>query len=295
MPAVNIDPSPAQGGGDISVVGGGALLAQAGPEGTAADIADSPQSTTISVYTVHKNDTLASIAKMYDVNVNTIVWANNLTGPIHEGDQLVILPINGVRYTVKSGDTLAGIAKKYKADATEIAQYNNLASDAVLGAGDTILIPNGEVAAASVAKTTKPSKAGSAKGAITEPFLGGSGPALSGFFSWPVNGGVLTQGLHGWNAVDIGAPKGTSIYAAADGVVIVAKNNGGWNGGYGNYVVVSHSNGTQTLYAHMSSVTTSVGARVSQGQAIGKVGSTGESTGPHLHFEVRGAKNPFAN
>jgi len=118
---------------------------------------------------------------------------------------------------------------------------------------------------------------------------------VPGYFSWPVGGGVITQGLHGWNAVDIGAPSGTPVYAAAGGTVIVARSGGGWNGGYGNYVVISHSNGTQTLYAHLSRVLVSAGQGVGQGDTVGKVGATGEATGPHLHFEVRGAANPFAN
>ena len=118
---------------------------------------------------------------------------------------------------------------------------------------------------------------------------------MGNYYSWPLAGGSITQGLHGWNAVDIGAPSGTPIYAAAAGTVIVARSGGGWNGGYGNYVVVSHPNGTQTLYAHMSRVSATVGAHVGQGETIGKVGMTGEATGPHIHFEVRGAVNPFAN
>lgn len=299
-PAVNIDPSPSIGGGDITVEGG-ALLAQAGPEGTAADIANAPQNASISVYTVHPGDTLQGIAQMYGVNVNTIKWANDIRNGIQPGDQLIILPINGVQYTVKSGDTLQSVAKRYSADASEIAQYNGLPDNAALTPGDSLLIPNGEVAPTPAASASsggkhKPAGAGSGKKAgAFEPFLGGSGPSIPGYYSWPVAGGVITQGLHGWNAVDIGAPKGTSIYAAAAGTVIIARNNGAYNGGYGNYVVISHPNGTQTLYGHMSQVLTSVGAHVSAGDVIGKVGSTGMSTGPHLHFEVRGAANPFAN
>lgn len=293
--AVNLNPHPAIGGGDITVEGA-ALLAQAGPEGTAADIANAPSSASISVYTVHSGDTLPQIATMFGVSVNTIVWANNIKGAIQPGDQLIILPITGVQYTVKSGDTLASIAKKYKADAGEIAQFNNLADDAALSAGQSVIIPNGEVppTPVQVAQSThqKAIKKAASKG---EPYLGGSGPDLGNYYSWPLQGGVITQGLHGWNAVDIGAPTGTSIYAAAAGTVIVARSGGGWNGGYGNYVVISHPNGTQTLYAHMSRVLTSVGAHVDAGDTIGKVGSTGESTGSHLHFEVRGAVNPFAN
>lgn len=299
-PATNIDPKPSVGGGDIALVGGSALLSEDGPSGTAADVETAPpEATAISVYTVHKGDTLASIAKMFGVTSNTIVWANDLKGgAIHEGDQLVILPITGVRYTVAKGDTLASVAKKFKADANEVAQYNNLGDSSALAVGDVIIIPNGEVppTAAQVAQTARAKAIKSIKnGSRTEPYLGGGGAYLDGYYSWPVGGGVVTQGLHGWNAVDIGAPTGTSIYAAAGGVVIVARSGGGWNGGYGNYVVISHPNGTQTLYGHMSRVLVSSGMTVSKGDVIGRVGSTGESTGPHLHFEVRGAANPFAN
>ena len=102
-----------------------------------------------------------------------------------------------------------------------------------------------------------------------------------------------SQGIHGYNGVDLGAPIGTSVMAAADGTVVTAKS-GGYNGGYGNYVVVQHGNGSQTLYAHMSKVATYAGASVVQGQVIGSVGSTGKSTGAHLHFEIRnGIRNPF--
>jgi murein DD-endopeptidase MepM/ murein hydrolase activator NlpD len=115
---------------------------------------------------------------------------------------------------------------------------------------------------------------------------------LGGFFIWPVGGGVKTQGLHGYNGIDIGAPKGTPIYASAGGVVIVSRDSG-WNGGYGEYVVIAHDNGVQTLYGHMSRVVAQAGTHVDQGDIIGYIGQTGKATGPHLHFEVRGAKNPF--
>jgi murein DD-endopeptidase MepM/ murein hydrolase activator NlpD len=103
---------------------------------------------------------------------------------------------------------------------------------------------------------------------------------------------VKTQGIHGHNAVDLASSYGTNIMAAADGTVIVAKI-GGWNGGYGNYVVINHPNGTQTLYAHMSSISVSVGQGVTQGESIGRMGETGDATGVHVHFEIRGAPNPF--
>ncbi len=298
VPAVNIDPHPAVGGGDIALAGG-ALLAQEGPSGTAADVESKPTSSEISVYTVHEGDTLSSIAKMFDVTANTIVWANDIkNNTVHPGDVLAILPIAGVQHTVRKGETLAGLAHAYKSNVHEIAQYNDLPDNAALVVGNVVFIPGGEIAPPTVAVKPKTTTAVSkilksiAQG-VAEPFLGGSGPALDGYFGWPVQGGVITQGLHGWNAVDIGAPKGTSIYAAADGVVLIARQNGAWNGGYGNYVVIKHLNGTQTLYAHASTVLVSAGESVIQGQTIAKMGSSGESTGPHLHFEVRGAKNPF--
>jgi len=308
--AVNLDPQAATGGGDITVVDGSALQPDQGPSGTVADIASQPASSQISVYIVRPGDTLSEIAAMFNVSVNTIVWANDIQrGVINPGETLIILPISGIQHTVVKGDTLASLATKYKSDAHDIASYNGLADTDTLTVGDSIIIPDGEatavVPAASNPSSTKSGSStsgshasvikGILKGSVTEPYLGGSGPAIPGYFAWPLQGGIITQGLHGWNAVDIGAPKGTPIYAAANGTVIVAKDNGAWNGGYGNYVVISHPNGTETLYAHMSKVLTSAGASVGQGDTIGLVGMTGLATGNHLHFEVRGAANPFAN
>ena len=290
-PAVNLDPNPAKGGGDITVVDGSALLPETGPSGTIADIIDKPSNSQISVYTVHKGDTLSEIADMFDVSVNTIVWANDIgKGGVHEGQVLVILPITGVRYTVKKGDTVQSIAKKFSADADEIRNYNGILEGEKLTADEVIIIPDGEVARVVVT----PAKKKTTKATAKNPYRGGSGANLNTFFIWPVDGGVVTQGIHGYNGIDIGASRGTPIYAAAPGVVIIARGTG-WNGGYGSYVVIAHDNGTQTLYGHMSKVTAQVGERVTQGEVIGNVGNTGKSTGMHLHFEVRGAKNPFSN
>jgi murein DD-endopeptidase MepM/ murein hydrolase activator NlpD len=106
--------------------------------------------------------------------------------------------------------------------------------------------------------------------------------------------GIKTQGIHGHNGIDIGAPsRHTSSGQRHAGTVIISKV-GGYNGGYGSYVVVSHDNGTQTLYAHLSYNSVAVGDTVSQGQTVGRIGRhKAKSTGPHLHFEVRGARNPF--
>ncbi len=288
-PAINLDPNPAKGGGGITVVDGSALESQEGPSGTAADLEEKAQSSQISVYTVRSGDTLSDIAEMFDVDVGTIAGANNIQGRvIHPGQELIILPIIGIRHTVVKGETLASIAKKYEGDEDEIANYNELSKGVALSVGQVVIVPHGEVPIT----TPTPSKP-SATPSKTAPLQGAGGPSYSGYYAWPVSGGLVTQGLHGYNGIDIGAPQGTAVFAAAGGTVIIAKNNAGWNGGYGNYLVIQHDNGTQTLYAHATSIKVSVGDNVSKGQSIATIGRTGQATGYHLHFEVRGAANPF--
>lgn len=286
--ATNYDPNPNKGLGDtVQTSGGKALLAYSGPSGTIADVVESALPDRISVYVVRKGDTLSDIAKMFGVSVNTIIWANNLKGvrDVHTGDTLIILPISGVEHKIAKGDTLKSLARKYGADAGEIAQYNGLDPNATLVIGSTVIIPGGEIATPAPVKRSTPT---------TNDSYRGGGSFLVGYFSNPLPGGIITQGIHGWNGIDISAARGTPIYAAADGVAIISRSNGAWNGGYGNYVVITHSNGTQTLYSHMRSTTISPGQSVSSGQTIGYVGATGRATGLHLHFEVRGAQNPFS-
>jgi LysM repeat protein len=281
--ALNHDPNPLSGG-TLAIAGGVALAPSSGPSGTLADV-DGVSSGKIALYVVRNGDTIGAIGKMYGVSVNTIIWANDLgyKGVIHPGDTLVILPVTGIEYTTKKGDTLASLAKKFSADAGEVAQYNGLDPAAALAVGTDIIIPNGEIAAppaVSIAAT------------IRQPLIGANGPTILGYYGSPVHG-VLTQGLHGWNGVDIGAPRGTPVLASAAGTVIIARE-AGYNGGLGQYVAIGHPNGTETLYAHASKVLVSVGQNVVKGQTIMLVGNTGLSTGPHVHFEVRGAANPFA-
>jgi murein DD-endopeptidase MepM/ murein hydrolase activator NlpD len=231
----------------------------------------------ISVYVVRAGDTLGTVAEMFGVSANTIRWANDLkSNTLKAGQELVILPISGVRHTVKSGDTLQTLATKYKADLEEILAYNNIPTGAKLTVGDVVIIPDGVV---TVAPGTKPSTSGQQQ-------------VASGFYLRPIKGGVKSQGVHGHNGVDLAAPVGTPIYASAKGKVILSRT-GGYNGGYGTYVVISHANGTQSLYAHMAKNNVVVGQIVEQGEVIGTIGMTGKTTGPHIHFEIRGARNPF--
>ena len=295
--AINVDPNPDKGIGANLQTSDNAVIAPTGPAGTIADVASSTPSDAISIYVVRPGDTLSDIAKMFGVSVNTIVWANNLKNAkdFHVGDTLVILPVSGVQRVIAKGDTLKSIAKKYSADADEIAQFNGLDTSATLAVGSTIIIPGAEIAPTVAVKRTGTTKKPAAGKAGSEPYLGGSGADQPGYYTSPLPGARITQSIHGWNAVDFGASRGTPILAAADGVVIVSRGSGAWDGGYGNYVVLSHDNGTQTLYAHMTRTAVSPGQSVSAGEVIGYVGSTGLSTGAHLHFEVRGAANPFRN
>ena len=280
----------------------------------------------ISTYTVAPGDTLASVAKKFDISVNTILWANNLSSKaaLKVGQKLVILPVTGITYTVKKGDTLGSIAKKLKADQSEIISFNDLGDAKYIKVGMKLVIPDVEpqvptkVPEKKVAEKTQPKKTEAKKvetpAVITTPTTTTPPPttatpaldapevsvpsttplkSTTDYFVMPIPGSHISQGLHGYNSVDFGAPTGTPVLAAAEGIVIVAKNDNGFGGGYGNYIVISHPNSTQTLYAHLSKVEVGVEDTVKQGQEIGKCGRTGRATGPHLHFEVRGGVNPW--
>ncbi len=281
----NVDPNPAKGGGDI-IVEDGVLVPAGDINGTDETVNTKTTNGEISLYVVREGDTLSQIAEMFDVSAKTILWANDISSPskIRPGDSLIILPITGVRHVVKKGETLASVAKKYGGDVDDIMAYNQLASADDVHVGDTLVIPNGIMSAPTPVKSTAKSKSSGTTVAV------GAGSAN---FTNPLPGSVRTQGIHGYNGVDLsGVPVGTSVLAAAGGEVIVAKASG-YNGGYGSYVVIKHSNGTQTLYGHLSSVSVAVGQTVAKGEVVGGMGNTGRSTGPHLHFEVRGARNPF--
>ncbi len=276
------------------------LSPQMGPLGSAADVAEMPLVGDITLYTVHAGDTPSSVAKMFGVTKATILAANDLTNTskLKEGQTLVILPIAGHLHTVTKGDTLLSIAKKYKVDAGDIAFYNDLPDDASLSIGMSIIIPDADfdTIASSSQTSSKPSSENTtSKISKLDP----SKPDFGNFILRPVdiNQSIRTQGAHGWNksGVDIGAKTGTPVVAAHDGMVMLAKT-GGWNGGYGNYIIImTEYNGRkiQTVYGHLSKVLVNSGDMVSRGDLIGLVGSTGNSTGSHLHFEVRGILNPL--
>lgn len=268
----------------------GAVFPESGPEGGIADIEGAfAEHGDISTYVVREGDSFSAIAEMFDVSVNTILWANNLPrgAKLTIGQTLVILPVSGVQHTVKKGDTVASVAKKYKGDLEEILAYNGIEEDAKLEIGSTIIVPDGEIPAPVPVVRPATSKLRSA-----------GGPSYDGYYRAPMANYRRSQGLHGYNGVDLVSLDGPGSYvmAAASGEVIISRDgcrSRGCNGGYGNYVVIKHPNGTQTLYAHLKGTAISAGQYVAQGQLIGYEGNTGRSTGTHLHFEVRGARNPF--
>ena len=258
-----------------------AIVAPLNPVGTVPPSSVEPTGQ-IFVYTVRPGDTISSIAESFDVSVNTIRWANGIADSrsLAVGAKLVILPVTGVRHEVKKGETISSIAGHYRASIAEILQFNGFAPDEGLSAGTTLIIPNGELAEAT------PLRAGATLRA------GASLPVYEGFYMRPIIGGRKSRGLHGYNGIDLAASCGLPVFASAEGMVLIARPSG-WNGGYGRYIVVSHANNTQTLYSHLQELAVTPGQRLRQGDVIGSIGSSGNSTGCHVHFEVRGAKNPF--
>ncbi len=292
------NPDP-QGGKTVSdVVVDENTLVSSGPVSEDEMAAQNAGNDEISVYTVRPGDSLSQIAHMFGVTSNTILWANNLKKKtdIAPGQSLVILPIAGVRHVVKKGDTIQTIAKKYDGNVDDILSFNQLDSASDVKVGDTIIVPGGEVRVEEVPK--KDVAAAKKKTSATTSNKKGKGDKVvastgNGGLINPAPGSIKTQGIHGHNGVDLGGAMGLPIRAAAAGQVIIAKFDEGWNGGYGNYIVIKHNNGTQTLYAHLSNVLIDVGQAVGQGETIGAMGNSGKSTGTHLHFEVRGGRNPF--
>lgn len=220
-------------------------------------------------YIVQSGDSDWSIARQFDLDIDTLRFSNEemRLNPdlIHPGQELVILPVKGAYVTVAAGDTLESIARRYGVapDAIRAFPLNHI-DGAALRAGQTLVIPDGRLDYAE---------------RVLPPGLG-RGYALA----WPLRGD-LTQGYRGGHlALDIGAYYGAKVYASAAGTVVYARfSPDGW---LGFRVIIAHGNGLRTAYNHMSDILVEEGETVSRGQQIGQVGSTGNSTGPHVHFEV---------
>ncbi len=230
-------------------------------------------------YKVVSGDTLASIAKKFDISVDTIKWANDLKTETIKPDQILkIAPVTGVVHTVVSGETIYSIAKKYNIPAQNIVNFifNDFADSNTfaLRAGQTLYVPDGVIEPEQPKYTALAPRYASAI----------AGVRGSSSFIWPTTG-IITQYPTWYHmAFDIASNNTPAIIAADTGTVTFA---GCINWGYGCHVVVDHGNGYQTLYAHMSAISVSAGQAVNQGQQLGIMGSTGNSTGPHCHFEIR--------
>lgn len=261
-------------------------IASAGPTPVSA----APRTETIS-YAVAEGDTLSTISQRFGISLNTLLWANGLTvrSIIKPGSTLKILPTTGVEHTVKSGDTLIGIAKKYGVGTEAILAYNSLESSSALKIGQDLLVPGGQLIAPAPTST---SRTLAVRDIFTTAPVGSSGttkPAAGATMSWPTDLHYIVRGLS-WNhtGVDIdcnGRRDGSSTndnYSAMDGIVQFA----GSKGGYGYAVEVDHGNGLVTRYGHFHSLYVKKGDVVTTGTPLGRCGSTGNSTGTHLHFEV---------
>lgn len=242
-----------------------------------------PQRSETIYYAVQNGDTVSTIARRFGLTVNTILWANNLSAfsLIRPGDSLAILPTSGIMYTVKSGDTASKIAAKYGIEADKILSFNNIGAG--LKAGQKLILPGARKITEQSAASRPSTQSGLSviSNLIKTPAV----KAGTGKMAWPTVGYRITQ-YFSWrhNGIDIGNKIGTPIYAADAGVVEISQ--GGYNGGYGNTIVINHGNGVKTRYGHASKLFVKVGDVVDKGENIAAMGSTGRSTGSHLHFEV---------
>lgn len=231
-------------------------------------------------YTVVDGDTLSTIAEKFGVSEDTIRWQNDLNskGTIKIDQTLEIMPVTGVSHKVRKGDTVYSIAKKYDSSAQGIVDwpFNAFTNDETfeLAIGQLVLVPDGIMPSATGVSIPRSRQLTPDAGTVV----------ASGNFVWPSSGGITQRFAWYHKGIDIANRAAPAALAADSGTVIMA----GWPDGYGygNRVMIDHGNGYKTLYAHLSRVYVVVGQTVSRGAAIGQMGSTGRSTGIHLHFEV---------
>lgn len=256
-------------------------------EATSTFVSEKPRAEIID-YKVEAGDTISGIAQKFDVSIDTIRWVNNLEDNkvLKPGQIIKIPPVTGVIHKVGRGDTVYLIAKKYNTDAQAIVDYpfNTFTNDETfeLAVGQILVIPDGvmpKVAPVYLAQKTPDA------GTIV----------ASGAFVWPTSGTISQRFRWYHPGIDIANKAGTAVLAADAGKIIIA----GWpdNIGYGNRIMIDHGNGSVTLYGHLSKILVSEGQTVKRGDEIGEVGSSGRSTGPHLHFEIRAsgkAQDPLA-
>ncbi len=257
-------------------------------------------------YSVTTGDSVFGIAKSFNLKPETILWANydqlnDSPDMLDPGMTLNVPPVDGVFYQWQEGDTLESVAGKFEASLDDILSWegNNFdLTNPQVQPDQWIMIPNGHREFKQwVVPTIARANSGVSKSVLGPGACEGSydGAYGSGAFAWPTGNHTLS-GNEYWSGhlgIDIAGAVGDSVFASDAGVVVFA----GWsNGGYGNMVMIDHGNGYQSLYAHLNSVSARCGQSVGTGSYIGALGSTGNSTGAHLHFEVRylgGFINPW--
>lgn len=225
-------------------------------------------------YTVKDGDTLARIAEKYGVSIDTIKWSNDIKrDSLSIGQVLKIPPVTGIVHKVREGETVQSIAKKYKTESQKIVNFpfNDFADldTFALNVGQTLIVPDGVQPQAPAIARTAPA-----------PIVAGG----SGQLQWPTSGQISQYPVWYHMAFDIANPAAPGIMAANNGVVVVVEY---LRYGYGQHAIIDHGGGLSTLYGHMSEIYVKPGDRVARGQVIGRMGSTGRSTGTHLHFETR--------
>lgn len=248
--------------------------------------------TKINTYTVKAGDSLENIAAAYNVKVNTIAESNKLSlnSTLTEGQVLEFPSIDGVLYKIQSGETLWDLALLNKVDFNKIVEINELEAPEKLKLDQKIIIPGVDKVKPLASNTTTSTKKNSASNKTLS--RGGSIPTIISA-SLPVQGKLSSKYGPRWGrqhaGIDISAPTGTDVFASMGGKVTFS----GWdNGGYGNLVIIDHGNGLQSYYAHNSKLLVEKGEYVNKGTQIADVGSTGNSTGPHSHFEIRKNGSP---
>ncbi len=262
------------------------------PTDTSEEASIAPRTKTEN-YIVQENDTISTIAQRFHVNIGTILWNNNLTEKqyIRPGDTLKIPPVSGILVTVKKGDTLSKLANRFEADVNEITSFNNLAPEDQLAINTELMIPGGrppqieQIRTQIISRTEglNTKQEASLKNTPKPPDLDAKTTPKTRLL-WPTSGRVITQ-YYGWRhtGLDIDGDYNSPLYASADGYVEKA----GWNsGGYGLMILLDHGGGSKTRYAHASKIFIKSGEYVKRGQVIAMMGTTGRSTGTHLHYEV---------
>lgn len=229
------------------------------------------------VYQVQEGDTLSSIAEKFGISVDTTRWANgNLpkNARLNIGQELQIPPVTGVVHKVTQGETIYSIAKKHQTDPQKIVNFpfNEFADldTFALNLGQILIVPDGLPPQAKPIVPKIP----------PAPLMAGG----SGQLAWPTGGQITQRPVWYHMAIDIANKEAPGIGVAEGGVVSFVSSQ---RYAYGHHIIVDHGGGLQTLYAHLSQIYVGQGDKVTRGQLIGKMGSTGRSTGIHLHFEVR--------